>query len=253
MPRELPKVKVCGLTNVADAELAASLGAWALGMVFYDASPRQCSAAAARDICASLRRRVELCGVFVNASLQEISASVQELELTLVQLHGDEGPSFCAEVSRRTGARVIKALQVASAGDVQDATRYRTDFHLLDARGHSDRTRELRGGTGETFDWALLSARRSRVPLILSGGLGPDNVADGIAATARRRLFAVDTASGTEIAPGRKSPEKLKLFFAAVQGANDALAAEWAERTALRDAKRALAVAEHAAHPAAHA
>jgi phosphoribosylanthranilate isomerase len=253
MPRELPKVKVCGLTNLADAELAASLGAWALGMVFYDASPRQCSVAAARDICAAMRRRVELCGVFVNAPLQQIAESVQELELTLVQLHGDEGPSFCAEVSRRTGARVIKAIQVSSVGDVRDATRYRTDFHLLDARGSSDRTRDLRGGTGETFDWSLLSARRSRVPLILSGGLGPENVAGAIAATARRRLFAVDTASGTEAAPGRKSPEKLKLLFGEVQRANEVLAGEWAERTALRDAKRALSAADRAPHPAAHA
>jgi phosphoribosylanthranilate isomerase len=225
MSSVLPKVKICGVTRLQDAELAAELGAWAVGMVFYDSSPRQCSMPAALEIASSLRRRVELCGVFVNAPFEQIAATVQELELTLVQLHGDEGPSFCAEVSRRTGARVIKAVQVRNAGDVQDAKRFRTDFHLLDASGSSPHTRDLRGGTGETFDWTLLAARRSRVPLILSGGLNPDNVADAIAATARRRLFAVDTASGTEAAPGRKSPEKMRAFFAEVDRANGLLEA----------------------------
>lgn len=230
MSDDLTKVKICGVTRVQDAELAVELGAWALGMVFYERSPRQCSMPAARDIAASLRRRVELCGVFVNAPFEQIAATAQELELTLVQLHGDEGPAFCAEVVRRTGARVIKAVQVRTSGDVQDAKRYRTDFHLFDARGSSPRTRDLRGGTGETFDWSLLAARRSRVPLILSGGLSSDNVADAIATTSRRRLFAVDTASGTEAAPGRKSPEKLRAFFAEVQRANALLAAQADER-----------------------
>jgi phosphoribosylanthranilate isomerase len=163
-----------------------------------------------------LRRRVELCGVFVNAHMEEIVSVSEQLGLTLLQLHGDEGPSFCGEAARRTGARVVKALQVSGPGDIRDAARFHTDYHLLDARSTTPGREELRGGTGETFDWKLLAGRRSKIPLILSGGLGSDNVAEAIE---RVRPFAVDTASGTESAPGRKDPAKLRDFFAAVDSA----------------------------------
>ncbi len=214
-----PNVKICGITRLEDAELAATLGAWAIGMVFYAESPRRCSLPEARRIAASLRRRTALCGVFVNASLDEITELSRELDLGLVQLHGDEGPSFCTEVARRTGARVIKALQVRASGDVQDAERFHVDFHLFDAGALAPRKRELRGGTGEPFDWSLLEARRSAVPMILSGGLEASNVGAAIAATQARGLYAVDTASGTEAAPGRKDPQKLRAFFEAVRHA----------------------------------
>jgi phosphoribosylanthranilate isomerase len=209
-----PKVKICGITGLADAELAVELGAWALGMIFYEGSPRGCSLEEAQRITAALRRKVELCGVFVNAPLERVVQTSEDLGLTMVQLHGDEGPAFCGEVPRRTGARVIKAAQVAGPGDVRDLERYHVEFHLLDARAQAPEKRALRGGTGETFDWALLAARRSKVPLILSGGLGPGNVAEAIAAT---KPFAVDSASGTERAPGQKDPDKLRAFFAAVE------------------------------------
>jgi phosphoribosylanthranilate isomerase len=210
------RVKICGLTNLDDAELAAELGAWALGLIRYAESPRSCSTEEARRIAAALRRRVELCGVYVNAPLERIERDSDELGLRLVQLHGDEGPAFCAEVARRTGARIIKAAQVATAGDVRALDRFHVDFHLLDARSR-DR-QGLRGGTGETFDWDLVRARRSSVPLILSGGLTPANVGAAIAAT---HPWAVDTASGTEAAPGRKDPERLRAFFAAVNAAGE--------------------------------
>ncbi|MHB8491841.1 MAG: phosphoribosylanthranilate isomerase [Solirubrobacteraceae bacterium] len=216
------EVKVCGITRQEDAELAVELGAWALGMVFYPQSPRRCSMHSARAVSAALRRDVALCGVFVNAPLDDVVAVAGELELALLQLHGDEGPAYCAEVARRSGARIIKAVQVRNAGDVTAAQRYHVDFHLLDTASRVPAKASLRGGTGETFDWSLLAGRRSRVPLILSGGLGPDNVADGIAAASSRRgLYAVDTASGTELAPGRKDPAKLRAFFAAVAGARE--------------------------------
>jgi phosphoribosylanthranilate isomerase len=208
-----PRVKICGITNLADAELAVGLGAWALGMIFYEGSPRRCSAQEAQAIAATLRRRVELCGVFVNAPLGEVVELNEQLGLSLVQLHGDEGPSFCEEVRRRTGARIIKAAQVAGSGDVRDVERFHVDFHLLDARAKAKAREGMRGGTGETFDWELLRARRSKVPLILSGGLTAENVAEAIAAT---DPYAVDSASGTELAPGHKDPEKLQALFAAV-------------------------------------
>ena len=210
------QVKICGITRLGDAELAVELGAWAVGMVFFAPSPRSCSLEEAQRITTALRRRVELCGVFVNPRMEELVAVGERLGLTLLQLHGDEGPSFCAEAARRTGARVVKALQVSGPGDVREAARFHTDFHLLDARSAVPGRERLRGGTGETLDWELLVGRRSKIPLILSGGLGPGNVGEAIE---RVRPFAVDVASGTESAPGRKDPTKLSNFFAAVERA----------------------------------
>jgi len=211
------QLKICGITRLDDAELAVDLGAWAIGMVFYEPSPRRCSLAEAQTIVTVLRRKVELCGVFVNASMEEIVGVAEQLGLTLLQLHGDEGPSFCGETARRTGARVIKALQVSGMADIQDASRFHTDYHLLDARSVLPGREGLRGGTGETFDWGLLAGRRSKIPLILSGGLMPENVGEAVE---RVHPYAVDTASGTEQAPGRKDPVKLREFFAAVERAD---------------------------------
>jgi phosphoribosylanthranilate isomerase len=213
MSQTPPKVKICGITDLHDAELAVELGAWAIGMVFYEGSPRRCSTEQALRITAALRRRVELCGVFVEASLDELAQRTEELGLSMLQLHGDEGPAFCGEVRRRTGARVIKAIQVTGAGDVRELERYHVDFHLVDARARALAKQDLRGGTGETFDWSLLAGRRSATPLILSGGLHPGNVAE---AAERVHPYAVDTASGTERAPGHKDEAKLRAFFAAL-------------------------------------
>jgi phosphoribosylanthranilate isomerase len=202
------RVKVCGITRLEDAELAVELGAWALGFILWAQSPRAADPAVAAGIAAALRRRAELVGVFVNATLDEIAHAADELHLSHLQLHGDEGPAFCAEAGRRTGAKVIKAVRVASAADFQDLERYHTDFHLLDtdARG-------LRGGTGETWDWALAARRRRKVPAILSGGLTPGNVAAGIEAV---DPYAVDVSSGVEASPGVKDPAKLAAFMAAI-------------------------------------
>ncbi|HEV3071391.1 MAG TPA: phosphoribosylanthranilate isomerase [Solirubrobacteraceae bacterium] len=209
-----PRVKVCGITRLQDAELAVELGAWALGMIFYEQSPRCCSIEQAQRIAAAMRRRVELCGVFVNAPLAEITRISELLELSMLQLHGDEGPAFCLEAARRTGAKVAKAVQVSGPGDLRDVERFHVDYHVLDARPKAADKQGLRGGTGETFDWTLLATRRSKVPLILSGGLGPGNVAEAIRVA---HPFAVDTASGTEVAPGCKDPGKLRDFFAEVR------------------------------------
>jgi phosphoribosylanthranilate isomerase len=201
------RVKICGVTRVGDAELAVELGAWAVGMVFSAASRRRCSLASAEEIGAGLRRRVELAGVFVNAPLEEIADVADRVGLTLVQLHGDEGPAFCAEVARRTGARTIKAASVRGLFSVRDLERFHTDFHLVD--GHAP---GLRGGTGERFDWTLVANRRSKVPLIVGGGLDAENVA---AAIATIHPYAVDVASGVESAPGIKDPQRLRAFFQA--------------------------------------
>jgi phosphoribosylanthranilate isomerase len=207
---DAPRIKLCGITSLDDARLAADAGAWAVGCILWPGSPRACDPAEAGRIAAALHRRVEVVGVFVNAPLDEVTGLVDGLGLTMVQLHGDEGPVFCGEVARRTGAKIIKAAPVRTNADVQALEAFHTDLHLLDAHRAG-----LRGGTGETFDWELLKGRRSSVPLILSGGLRPDNIAGAIAAT---RPFAVDTASGTEASPGVKDPEKVRAFVEAVQG-----------------------------------
>jgi phosphoribosylanthranilate isomerase len=155
---------------------------------------------------------VELAGVFVNATLDEVATTADVCRFSLLQLHGDEGPAYCREAARRTGCRVIKAARVRDAAQVQDLRAYRTDFHMLDT--HSDRAP---GGTGESFDWRLAALHPGKPPLILSGGLTPDNVGEAIAAVSP---FAVDTASGTEAEPGRKDPDKLTGFFRAVEAAD---------------------------------
>jgi phosphoribosylanthranilate isomerase len=204
-----PKIKHCGLTSLRDAQLAIEAGAWALGMILWPRSPRACDETEAVRIASAFRRGgPELVGVFVNPTLDEIAHAADAIGLTMLQLHGDEGPVFCAEVARRTGCRVIKATAVRGNSDMQAIEAFHTDFHLLDAHVPGQR-----GGTGETFDWELVSHRRSKIPLILSGGLKAGNVAAAIAAT---RPFAVDVASGTESSPGVKDPEKLIAFGAAV-------------------------------------
>ena len=204
----MTKVKVCGITRLEDAELAIELGAWALGFILWRKSPRACDPGTAAAITARTRRRVETVGVFVDPTLDEVSQAAEALALSALQLHGDVGPAFCQEAGRRTGCRVIRAFKAHSGADVQSADRFRigVDFHLFDT--------QLIGGTGETWDWSLALQRRSRLPLILSGGLNAGNVAEGIAAT---RPFAVDTASGTEASPGIKDPERLRAFFEAAR------------------------------------
>ena len=205
-----PKIKFCGIARLEDAEHAAQLGAWAVGMIFWPHSPRACSIDEATAIAAALKRRTELAGVFVDAHLDEVAQTAEALDLTLVQLHGDEGPAYCAEVARRTGAKVIKAARVRDRADVRALHAFAaTDFHLLDSYVPGQA-----GGTGETFAWELAGEHPRDRPLILSGGLTPDNVAEAIAAV---RPFAVDVASGVELEPGVKDHARMTAFAEAVR------------------------------------
>jgi phosphoribosylanthranilate isomerase len=214
---ETPRVKICGLTGLADAELALENGAWALGCVMWEGSPRACDPAQAQLIARRLGRSAEVCGVFVDEPLDDVARLVDATGFTMVQLHGDEGPAYCDELARRTGARVVKVGRVGSAADLRDIERYRNvDFHLLDTRKTG-----LPGGTGESWDWELAAGRSSNVPLILSGGLNAENVGEAISIA---RPYAVDVASGIESAPGAKDPERLRAFMAAVAGAGEPVA-----------------------------
>jgi phosphoribosylanthranilate isomerase len=201
------RVKFCGITDIDDAAEAVRLGAWAIGLIHFHGSPRNVDPAVAAAIAAAFRRKCEVVGVFVNPTLDEVARAVEDEGLTMVQLNGAEGASFCAEVQRRTGLKVAKAIHVASAADVHGAEAFRTDFHLFDRRAKG-----AWGGTGESFDWELLRGHRSDVPAILAGGLRPDNVAAAIAVT---HPFAVDVASGVELEPGRKDHAAMGAFFEA--------------------------------------
>ncbi len=206
----MARVKICGITRHEDAELAVSLGAWAIGFILWPQSKRAADPAVAAGIARAMRRQVELVGVFVNPTLDEVVQASEAIGFTYVQLHGDEGPAFCTAVAERTGARVIKALRIGSGADIRSAQRYHTDLHLLDTAAG-----DAYGGTGRTWDWRLLAHRHSTVPVLLSGGLEPGNVAEAIASA---QPWGVDVASGVESAPGIKDPAKVEAFIAAVQG-----------------------------------
>jgi phosphoribosylanthranilate isomerase len=208
----VPKIKFCGITAREDGELAAAAGAWAIGLIFWPRSVRRCALESAVEIGAALRRRIEVVGVFVNPTLDELARTADTAQLTMLQLHGDEGPAFCAEAARRTGCKVIKAMRIRSGAEIQALTQFATDYHLLDSYipGRP-------GGTGETFSWELVRAHRGTAPVILSGGLTADNVGEAIASV---RPAAVDVASWVEREPGRKDPEKLEQFAAAVRAAD---------------------------------
>src|ERR687891_112910 len=168
----MPHVKLCGITRPEDAELAASVDAWAIGFILWPQSKRAADPGVAAGIARQQRRRLELVGVFVNPTLDEVVHATEAIGFTHVQLHGDEGPAFCAAVAQRTGARVIKAHGIGSGADIRDIERFHTALPLLDPAAAGSG-----GGTGRVGDWSLAARRHSKVPLILSGGLTAENVA----------------------------------------------------------------------------
>lgn len=203
------RVKICGITNLEDALLAAQLGADALGFIFYPHSPRNVAPDAARGIIARLPLFVLSVGVFVDeeaGTVQELAASVG---LDWVQLHGNESPQYC----RGLGRRVIKAFRIQDAASLAPLADYQdaAQAFLLDTY----RAGRI-GGTGEAFDWSVAHQAQKYGPIILAGGLTAKNVAHAINIAQPQ---AVDVASGVEVAPGKKDPEKLRAFFAAVRGA----------------------------------
>jgi len=199
------RIKICGITNLADAQLAVELGADALGFIFYRQSKRYVAPALAAEICAALPPFVAKVGVFVNESEVDIRKTLNDCRLDVVQLHGEESPEFC----QRFPVKVIKAIRVRSEDSLRAATDYDVDALLLDTY-----TTEQHGGTGQKFDWTLARQAKTmlRVPIVLSGGLTPENVGD---AMRQVEPFAVDVASGVEAEPGRKDLEKLRRFFKA--------------------------------------
>jgi phosphoribosylanthranilate isomerase len=208
------RVKICGLTRAEDARLAVESGAWAIGMIFHPGSPRQVDLERAAEIATAFRRRCEVVGVFVNAPLDDVLQTLGSVPLTMLQLHGDEGPSYCAEAGRRSGLKVMKAVRAKDVHAVRALSAYTTDFHMIDAYVPG-----TYGGTGERFDWELAAAHPGDTPLVLSGGLTAENVGEGLAVT---HPYAVDVSSGVEASPGVKDPARMQAFFEAVAAASAA-------------------------------
>ena len=198
-------VKICGITRAEDARLAVSLGATAIGFIFWPSSPRAISPLRARAIVDALPASVTTVGVFVNAGRDEIEAAADEANLQAVQLHGDETPDLARSLSRR----VIKAIPLT--GDIDERVNdWPGTMLLLDAHDPAKR-----GGTGRVIDWDRAAAIARAHDIILAGGLGPGNVADAVA---RVRPAGIDVSSGVESSPGIKDPGKLRALFDALAG-----------------------------------
>lgn len=197
------RVKICGVTTASDALLAAEVGADAVGLNFYPPSPRAVAPSVAAKIAASLPPFVTVVGVFVNPQPSLVETVLDTMHLDSLQFHGDEPAPFC----RRFGIPYVKTAGVGGHFDFDPFAAAYPDAQalLLDAFDP-----QRRGGTGQAFDWSRWP--RSKRPLILSGGLEPDNVAAAIAVV---RPYAVDVASGVEgVVKGRKDPQRVARFLA---------------------------------------
>ena len=200
------RIKICGISRQPDAQAAAAAGADAIGFVFYPPSPRYVPPGTAAKIARALPPFVTTVGLFVDATDDEVRGVLATVPLGLLQFHGEETPEFCG----RFGRPYMKAVRVRYGTDLlQYAANYPDATALLLDAYRPD----VPGGTGETFDWNLIPASLGR-PIVLSGGLTPDNVGAGIE---RVKPWAVDVSSGVEAAPGVKDAQLIELFAAAVR------------------------------------
>lgn len=200
-------VKICGITNPADALAAVEAGADALGLMFYEPSPRNIPLKLAAEIARQLPPFIVKVGVFVNAEEDTVSRAIGECGLNIAQFHGDETPEFCKLFPVMT----IKAFRIRDAGSLKALSEYSTDAWLLDAYA----TDKL-GGTGTKFNWDLaIEAKKLGRPIFLAGGLTPENVADAVAQV---QPYGVDVSSGVESAPGKKDHAKVRAFVKAAKG-----------------------------------
>jgi phosphoribosylanthranilate isomerase len=205
------RVKICGITNLADALAAIEAGADALGLNFYEKSPRHVSVKKAAEISKQLPPFILRAGVFVNADEDLVTRAIGECSLSQLQFHGDEPPEFCTQF----GLMSMKAFRIRDAESLKEIPKYQTDAYLLDAYSP-----EARGGTGKKFNWDLaVEAQKFGKPIFLAGGLTPENVAEAVR---KVRPFGVDVSSGVESAPGKKDHAKVQAFIQAVREATPA-------------------------------
>jgi len=211
-----PRVKICGITRFEDARLAIELGADALGFNFYEKSPRCLAPAEGWKILRKLPALVSTVGVFVNWDSASVIALAKSLRLSAVQLHGEESAATTTECARHFP--VIKAFRTGSKFQF---TRFQAHnaaaLFLLDAATSETKSKNY-GGTGRLADWKIAKRAATKLPILLAGGLTPENIAE---ASLTVRSYAVDVASGVESSPGKKDPAKLRAFFAEVARANN--------------------------------
>ena len=206
------RVKICGITRIEDIHAAVESGADAIGLVFYPPRPRYVTIEQAQLLAQHIPPYVSIVGLFVNANANEIVEVLQHVSLDVIQLHGDESPAECQQIAQQTQRRWYKAIQVKPEVDtleiIQQYQQVGVSVMLLDA-WHP----ELKGGTGLQFDWSTFP--QSNLPLILAGGLNPDNVAQAIEMT---QAYAVDVSGGVESAKAIKDQKLIQQFMQGVQG-----------------------------------
>lgn len=194
-------VKICGITSFNDAIMATNYGASALGFIFYEKSPRYINPEILKTWISNVPSSIKKVGVFVNKDVDKVNKIAEELNLGMVQLHGDESPEYCNQMIRP----VIKVFRVNNKFDSIMLKNYQVATFLFDTYN-----KENHGGTGESFDWQSILQLNTETPVILSGGLNADNVLEGIEVV---KPSAVDVNSGVETAPGKKDEEKIKNLF----------------------------------------
>ncbi len=207
------KVKVCGITSYEDAAMALDHGVDALGFNFFPRSPRYMKPEDARAIIHRLPPFVTTVGLFVNVAEAELVSDMARIAgVQVLQLHGDETPEYCRRLETWP---VIKALRIGESGVPKDLDAYPVQGFLLDAKDDV-----VFGGTGKSFDWRLAGSMQRIRPIILAGGLRPDNVRDAIRVV---QPYAVDVCSGVESAPGKKDENKLRQFMHEVRNVDELL------------------------------
>ena len=204
----MTKIKICGITNIDDALAATGYGADALGFIFYKKSPRYISPETAREIARKVPPFVKKVGVFVNEEIDIVNKILDEADLDMAQLSGDETHSYC----RNLNVPYIKAFRIRDEESLNEIDKFDTSYLLFDSFNEGEY-----GGTGETFDWSLIQNKHFKDQyVILSGGLNPDNIEDAIL---KIKPYAVDVASGVEKEPGKKDHNKIKSFIEAAKNA----------------------------------
>ena len=195
------KVKVCGMTSLKDALVAVEVGADAVGFIFYKKSPRSVTMKTVREIVLELPPFVDTVGVFVDETAEQINKIADYCNLDIIQLHGDESPTFCKKIRRK----VIKAFRIKDMQSVKKLSSFQVSGFLLDT--FSD---NLHGGTGKVFDWNLALPAKKFGPVIMAGGLTPNNVQQAVR---QIRPYGVDVCSGVESEPGIKDHKKVRAFL----------------------------------------
>ncbi len=208
------EVKICGLKTLATMQAALDAGADYVGLVFFEKSPRNVSIETAAELADLASARAKVVVLLVDASDGMVDRIMPYVAPDILQLHGSETPARVAEIKRRTGATIMKAIQVETAADAALALDYIgiADLILFDAKAPKDAI--LPGGNGLTFDWRVLDGVKANVPYMLSGGLTPGNVTEAIRLTGARR---VDVSSGVELSPGEKDADLIRAFITAAK------------------------------------